>query len=454
MNFPTQFFPSFRNIISVVILLNGFILFVSYTNNSDLLWLLLLTLPLLFLAFHKQRSKRRLDLKKYFMAQQINAVHSNSNLSSHYDAGIRISKNDLNITIGNDNCMQPYEVSIYNIRVKDSFRKSAIQRIVTKLSENGDQGAFTEDTLTYHLVGGEKILEIGPEYSGCRSEKGGFDARKFKQNACKDSVKMVELNLLAANKQIPTILSTFIVNQNKTDNISNLSTLGFTVFSDAEGMAHFIDTLRELSKIKPVGIRICVTGKKEFYQICHAFVKTKVIPDFIVLEGADKRSDFAKSHSGMTLYEALLFVSNTLQVYGLDKKIKIIASTDVVSGFDMLKILALGADAVYSDMPGYKIVKYYGNDSKEIFLSMTRDIAAFHEAIINATLRIMQSNRFNRVSDITLGKLFQRLDVFLAKNHLEKYSSKKNSTSAKETYEAELTGQHIMNKLSQKNIAF
>ena len=449
-----QYFVSFRGlIIAVVILLNGFILSFSYINNPDLLWLLFVTLPLLFLTFYGLKSKTQLDLKKYFIEQRINAIHSNSKLWLHSDVGIK-SKHDLSVTIGNDNCRQPYEASIYNIRVRDSFKKGTIQRMMTDLSETRDQRAFTEDVITYHLVGGEKILQIGPEYAGCRTEKGGFDATRFKEVARKDLVKMVELNLSPANKKIPGNISTIAIDSNTTNNISNFSTLGFTVFSDAEGMAHFIDTLRQLSKLKPVGIRICVTSKREFYQMCHAFAKTRVIPDFIVLEEAGKRPGFTESHPGMSLYEALPFVSKTLEVYGLDKNIKIIASTDIVSGFDILKILALGANAIYSDMPGYKIVKDYGNNSKETFVYKSQDIMSFHEAIINSIVRIMRSNRFNSVSDITLENLFQRLDVFFAKNQLEKYSSRKNSLSAKEIHEAELKGDYIMNKLSPENVAF
>ena len=51
-------------------------------------------------------------------------------------------------------------------------------------------------------------------------------------------------------------------------------------------MIHFLDSLRELSGKKPIGIRLCISDKKEFREICHAIRKTQLIPDFIVVEGS------------------------------------------------------------------------------------------------------------------------------------------------------------------------
>ncbi|MEO5998857.1 MAG: hypothetical protein ABIN89_18950 [Chitinophagaceae bacterium] len=125
-----------------------------------------------------------------------------------FETSFKINKNDLSITIGNNNCAQPYKTSIYNIRVKDSFKRRVVQKIIRESPSNDNVAVSVEDMITYQLVGGEKILQIGPEYFGCRTERGGFDARKFKQNAGRESVKMVELNLSSANKQSCDIVST------------------------------------------------------------------------------------------------------------------------------------------------------------------------------------------------------------------------------------------------------
>ncbi|MEP7144511.1 MAG: glutamate synthase-related protein [Ferruginibacter sp.] len=419
-------------LITVAVLLNGLIFLVAYIDNQRFLWLLLITMPLLIFAVYKLNWKINSHLNSYFREQKLNAIHANIERLSHPGSQIKISKNDLRITIGNDDCKQPYRTSVYNIRVKDTFKNGVTQMVITELPANDEDDTFAEDSRTYHFVGGEKILQIGPGYSGCRTESGDFDARKFKQNACQDSIKMIELNLSSAyNQPHDVAYTTGIENLGTLNGRLNLSAMGFTAFSDAEGMTRFIDTLRRLSGSKPVGIRICLGDKKEFYRICHAIVKTRVIPDFIVVEGADKKPDFATTHLGMSLYEALLFVSKSLQVYGLDKNIKIIASADINSGFDVLKILALGANAVCSQMPGYKIIKYLRNDSKEFLMYKSQDVADFHEFIISATARIMEANKFKSIADITIAKLLRRLDVFLVKSQVDKFDYKDPSASAK-----------------------
>ena len=51
---------------------------------------------------------------------------------------------------------------------------------------------------------------------------------------------------------------------------------------------------------------------------------------------------------GMPLYDALAFVYNTMVKYGIKDEIKLIASGRVMTAFDVVKLLALGADGVNS----------------------------------------------------------------------------------------------------------
>jgi len=79
-----------------------------------------------------------------------------------------------------------------------------------------------------------------------------------------------------------------------------------------------------------------------------AMVKTGVTPDFIVVDGAEGGTGAApvefSDHVGMPLRDGLRLVHNTLRGVGLRDKIKIGASGKVVSAFDIVRCLALGAD--------------------------------------------------------------------------------------------------------------
>jgi hypothetical protein len=108
----------------------------------------------------------------------------------------------------------------------------------------------------------------------------------------------------------------------------------------------------------------------------------------------------------MPLYEALLFVSQTLQVYALEKKIKIIAHGKIISCFDILKVLALGADAVCTEMPGYSTI-----DRKTSSLYRGQNVNDFYDNLMKATAQAMEICGFKNVGDITLSKLFRRLDI-------------------------------------------
>ena len=108
----------------------------------------------------------------------------------------------------------------------------------------------------------------------------------------------------------------------------------------------------------------------------------------------------------MPLYEALLFVSKTLQTYGLEKHIKIIASANIVSAFDVLKILALGADMVYSAMPGCS-VNYYDNSR---LIKPIQDAVEFQNNIMSNIVTMMEACGFKSVYDLTLSNFLRKLD--------------------------------------------
>jgi glutamate synthase domain-containing protein 2 len=79
---------------------------------------------------------------------------------------------------------------------------------------------------------------------------------------------------------------------------------------------------------------------------------TQIFPDFISVDGSEGGTGAAPleftDNLGMPLYDALAFVTKTLIAFGLKKHVKVIVSSRIVTGFDILKVIALGADACYS----------------------------------------------------------------------------------------------------------
>ncbi|HYK57712.1 MAG TPA: FMN-binding glutamate synthase family protein, partial [Flavisolibacter sp.] len=275
---------------------------------------------------------------------------------------VQLKEKDLRVYIGNYQCMQPYHASIYNIAAMSygALSKTAIQ----SLNEGAKIGGFAHNTgeggiSDHHLAGGDLIWQIGTGYFGCRGENGRFHPMAFRKNALRPEVKMIELKLsqgakpghggiLPAAKNTPEIAAIRLVTPGTTVH----SPTRHAEFDDPEGMIRFLQLMRELSEGKPVGFKLCIGDKQEFVDICHAIVSTGIIPDFISIDGAEGGTGAAPleftDHLGMPLYDALAFVKQTLDAFSLSDHIKILAAGKIITGFDILKALSLGASACYS----------------------------------------------------------------------------------------------------------
>jgi glutamate synthase domain-containing protein 2 len=121
-----------------------------------------------------------------------------------------------------------------------------------------------------------------------------------------------------------------------------------SAFSTPIEMMNFIARLRELSGGKPVGFKLCIGHPWEFMAICKAMLETGIRPDFVVVDGAEGGTGAAPlefvDHVGTPLREGLVFAHNCLVGAGLRHAVRLGASGKIITGFDMARILALGAD--------------------------------------------------------------------------------------------------------------
>jgi glutamate synthase domain-containing protein 2 len=277
---------------------------------------------------------------------------------NHSIAPSRIVSHDFRITIGPDTA-QPYEASVFNISAMSFGALSA--NAILALNAGAKQGGFAHDTgegsiSVHHRVhGGDLIWEIGSGYFGCRNANGSFNPDLFAANAREPQVKMIELKLSQGAKPGhggvlpgPKVTAEIAAARGVPVGVDCVSPAGHSEFSTPIEMLQFIARLRELSGGKPTGFKFCVGHPWEWFAIAKAMQQTGLVPDFIVVDGAEGGTGAAPleftDHVGAPLQEGLLLVHNTLQGIGLRDRVRIGAAGKVVSAFDVIRMLALGAD--------------------------------------------------------------------------------------------------------------
>lgn len=375
---------------------------------------------------------------------------------------VTVQEKDLRVWIGNYQCSQPYHASILNIGAMSygALSKTAVE----SLNEGARIGSFAHNTgeggiSSYHLMGGDLIWQIGTGYFGCRDGNGHFSDELFRQNALKPEVKMIELKLsqgakpghggiLPASKNTEEIAAI----RNVQPNTTVASPPAHSAFSNAQELLWFVGRLRKLSDGKPVGFKLCVGDKKEFKEICRAMVTTGILPDFITIDGAEGGTGAAPleftDHLGMPLHEALAFATRTLEEFDLKNNIRVIASGRLITGFDILKTLSLGADAVYSArgmMFALGCVQALQCDSGKCPAGVaTQDpklykgiditdkkqrVANFHGNTIKAVVELMEACGFKDISDATPDKFFRKIDDLSTRSFSEIYKLHENAVT-------------------------
>ncbi|MDE8650625.1 FMN-binding glutamate synthase family protein [Novosphingobium album (ex Liu et al. 2023)] len=263
------------------------------------------------------------------------------------------------VTIGGDQCAQPYSASLFNISAMSFGSLSA--NAIRALNRGAQLGNFYQDSgeggiSAYHREhGGDLVWEIGSGYFGCRTADGAFDPERFAALATMPQVRMIEIKLsqgakpghggiLPGAKVTPEIAAVRGVPVGQ----DCVSPSGHSAFTTPIEMMQFIARLRDLSGGKPVGFKLCIGHPWEFMAIVKAMIATGIRPDFIVVDGAEGGTGAAPleftNHLGVPMREGMLFVHNTLVGAGLRQHIRIGAAGKVVSAFDIASLLAIGAD--------------------------------------------------------------------------------------------------------------
>lgn len=277
-----------------------------------------------------------------------------------------IPEGEHRVRIGGPQCSQPYDSSLFNISSMSfgSLSKNAVMA----MSQGAARGGFAQETgeggLTkYHLESGADLIwEFGSGYFGCRDSEGNFNPEQFEEKARHPHVKAISIKLsqgakpglggvLPAEKITPEIAEARGVPLDE----DCISPPAHSAFQTPRELMEFISQLRELSGGKPIGFKLCVGMRRDVLGMCKAMLETGILPDFIVIDGAEGGTGAApleyEDHMGTPLTEGLHVVHNALVGVGLRKHIKLGVAGKIASGNDIVRRLIQGADFCLAARP-------------------------------------------------------------------------------------------------------
>ena len=341
-------------------------------------------------------------------------------------------------------CTQPYHASVFNISAMSFGALSA--NAIQALNQGAKMGGFIHDTgegsiSQYHRMhGGDLIWEIGSGYFGCRNADGTFSDEKFVANATDPQVKMIEIKLsqgakpghggvLPGAKVTPEIAAA----RGVPVGVDCISPSSHSAFTTPVEMMEFVAKLRKLSGGKPTGFKFCVGHPWEWFAIVKAMLQTGITPDFIVVDGAEGGTGAAPvefvDHVGVPLQEGLLLVHNTLLGVNLRDRIKIGAAGKVITAFDIVRMMALGADWCNSGRgfmlalgciqaqtchtgtcPTGVTTQDPVRQKALVVPDKASRVASFHRNTLHALLELVQAAGLQHPNDITAHHIVRRLD--------------------------------------------
>jgi glutamate synthase domain-containing protein 2 len=267
------------------------------------------------------------------------------------------------VVIGAGTSSAPYACSRLNVAAMSYGALSG--PAIRSLSAGARLGGFALNSgeggvSAYHLEGGGALIwQIGTAYFGCRTADGRFDPVRFAKMAAHDSVKMIELKLsqggkpgyggvLPASKVSAEIAAIRGVRQGE----RVVSPPAHPGIESAGDLLRFVSRLRDLSGNKPVGIKLCVGTERDVVDLAEAMCTTGIAVDYIVVDGAEGGTGAAPlefaNHVGAPLEHGLVLLVDTLRRLGLRDRVRVFASGRVLTGFDLFRAIALGADGCFS----------------------------------------------------------------------------------------------------------
>ncbi len=303
-----------------------------------------------------QRAKNVIDVVPFGTERDVYGVQYE--WINHSMLPTSIASHDFRVRVGGAAAL-PYDASVFNISAMSFGALSA--NAIRALNAGAKRGGFYHDTgegsvSPYHREhGGDLVWEIGSGYFGCRGEDGRFSEERFVATAREAQVRMVEVKLSQGAKPGhggvlpgPKVSAEIAATRGVPEGLDCISPSRHSAFSTPVGLLQFVARLRELSGGKPAGFKLALGHPWEWFGVAKAMLETGILPDFIVVDGAEGGTGAAPAefidHVGVPMHEALMIVHNTLVGIGLRDRIRIGAAGKITSAFDIARTIALGAD--------------------------------------------------------------------------------------------------------------
>jgi len=202
------------------------------------------------------------------------------------------------------------------------------------------------------------IFQLSSGLYGARDKDGNFNEERYLKTM--SFCRMTEIKLaqgakqtggkLVANKVTPAIAYYRGVEPHK----DLYSPNRFPYATSIEELFDFIAKLQKLSK-KPVGIKIVISSKKNFVEYAKEIKRRTIekidgIPDFITIDGGDGGSAtaplFLMDRVGLHVNDAVYIADSILKEYEIRDKVKLVASSKILTPDDIAIMLCLGADFI------------------------------------------------------------------------------------------------------------
>lgn len=400
-----------------------------------------------------QRAKGDLDTRAFGTQRDVNRV--GYEWMNHSLSPLTVAEKEPRVLVGGANCSQPYSASLLNISAM-SFGSLGHTSILA-LNQGAQIGGFAHNTgeggmSHYHLQpGGDLFWQIGTGYFGCRDSNGQFDSNRFEEQSRYEAVKMIEIKLSQGAKPahggiLPKEKLTPEIAQIRGVPLGRdvISPPAHSSFSTPIGLLEFVARLRELSGGKPVGFKLCIGFRHEFFSICKAMLETQIMPDFITVDGAEGGTGAAPleltNSVGMPMRDGLRFVHNALRGIGVRDQIRIIAAGKIVTAFHLFRTLALGANLCNAARPmmlalGCIQARRCNSNTCPVGIA-TQDparslgvdvkdkahrVAEYHRATIRAFLELLAGAGLDDPCEIHPHQVLRRTDEFTIKHFDEIY---------------------------------
>ncbi|MEO8416940.1 MAG: hypothetical protein ABI472_24975, partial [Ginsengibacter sp.] len=124
----------------------------------------------------------------------------------------------------------------------------------------------------------------------------------------------------------------------------------------------------------------------------------------------------------------------TLEIYGLSKETKIIAAAEIYTAFDVLKLRALGADAISMRNCLTRGDKPYQKDGINSTVFARQCMERLRSDVLNSTMNVMHAWGYKHIKDITLSSFFRSLDALQSKDGDRKDNQEIWNISEKKSY--------------------